>query len=67
MDSNVTRSTFRDELALGWKAYAAEISQYIRSMDYQQVQAWFNRDCSLNFKSCYAVYLAHQVMNALSS
>jgi hypothetical protein len=60
VDSNLTRSVLRPELEMGWRAFAAKISEYIRSMAFAQVKAFFDKDSALNYKSCYAVYILHQ-------
>jgi hypothetical protein len=60
VDSSLTRSVLRPELDLGWRAFAAKISEYIRSMAFTQVKGFYDKDCALNYKSCYAVYILHQ-------
>ena len=62
-DNNITRQGFSAEIAQGWSAFAARISNYIRGLGFTKVQDMLYKECeAINMiKSCYAIYVLHQV------
>jgi hypothetical protein len=62
-DNNITRQGFSTELAEGWSAFAASISNYIQELGFTKVRDMLYKDCEAisMIKSCYAVYVFHQV------
>jgi hypothetical protein len=62
-DNNITRQGFSAEIAQGWSAFAARISNYIRGLGFIKVQDMLYKECeAINMiKSCYAIYVLHQV------
>jgi hypothetical protein len=62
-DNNITRQGFSAEIAQGWSAFAARISNYILGLGLTKIRDILYKECeAINMiKSCYAIYVLHQV------